>query len=269
MDYIITSDEINIFYKVKGSGVPIIFIHGFAEDHTCFRIQQRALSKQYKIITYDLRGHGQSDRTDKGLSLERFALDLKELIDFLKLEDVILVGWSMGASVIFEYINQFALERLSKICIIDKSPKLINDNTWRLGLYHGKYTRSDSIRDLNLIKNNWMEFGEKFIKTMSPYFNEDQRKIAMERLALNSQDVMYSMWQSMNEKDYRKTLDKIHIPTLLLFGEKSTLYSMEVGEYLRDNIKDSKLIVFKDCTHLLVLENPIKFNKLLNEFIER
>lgn len=267
MNYINTSDNAKIYYEMRGEGIPIIFIHGFSENHTCFRIQQKVLSKQYKIITYDLRGHGQSDRKENGVNLERLALDLKELINLLQLESVNLVGWSMGASIIFEYINQFGLERLSKICIIDKSPKVINDNTWNLGLYHGRYTMEDGIKDLNLIKDNWMKFGEVFIKIMAPYLNQYQMKIAMEKLKVNSPNIMHSMWKSMIEKDYRDILDKVTIPTLLLFGQKSTLYSMEVGQYLRDKIKDSQLIVFKNCTHLLVLENPIEFNKVLSEFI--
>ena len=267
MGYMITSDNIKIYYKVKGEGVPIIFIHGFSEDHYCFRIQEKALSKKYKIITYDLRGHGESDRADIGLNLERFALDLRELIEYLQLKTVNLVGWSMGSSIIFEYINKFGTEKLEKICIIDKSPKAINDNTWNLGLYHGKYTMEDSIIDLKLIKDNWIEFSEKFIKIMAPYFNETQFNIARERMKVNTSTVMYSMWKSMIQKDYRPTLKEINISTLILFGGKSTLYSIEVGEYLRDNIKDSKLIIFEDSTHLLVLENPIKFNRVLKEFI--
>lgn len=268
MEHMVTSDNIKIYYNIKGEGIPIIFIHGFSENHTCFRIQERVLSKQYKIITYDLRGHGQSSSGDKGLNLERFALDLKELIDYLQLDQVNLVGWSMGGSIIFEYIRNFGLEKLSKICIVDKGPKMINDNNWNLGLYHGEYTREDTEKDLNLMKDNWMDFGESFIKTMAPYFNEDQMEIAREKLKLNDPGVMYSMWESMIEKDYRDILNKISIPTLILFGENSTLYSIEAGEYLRDNIRDSKLIVFEDCTHLLVLENPLKFNRVLSEFIE-
>lgn len=268
MDHMITSDKAKIYYKLKGQGVPIIFIHGFSENHSCFRIQERALSKSYKVITYDLRGHGESSRGEEELNLERLAKDLKELIDHLQLEDVNLVGWSMGASIIFEYIRNFGLEKLSKICIIDKSPKPINDETWKLGLYYGAYAMEDAIKDLDLIKRDWMGFGEQFIKTMAPYFNENQMEIAKDKLNLNNPQVMYSMWQSMIQKDYRSILDKISIPTLILFGENSTLYSIEAGEYLRDNIRDSKLIVFEDCTHLLVLENPVKFNKLLSEFIE-
>ncbi|MDR7857316.1 alpha/beta hydrolase [Tissierella sp.] len=267
MKSFITSDSVNIYYEIKGQGLPLVFIHGFTEDHNSFRIQQRVLSKKYKVITYDLRGHGLSDRIDYGLNIERFALDLRELIDYLKLEEVILVGWSMGVSIILEYIKLYGLEKLSKICIVDKGPKVINDSNWNLGLYHGQYTMEDALKDLDLIKSNWMEFAERFIKIMAPYFSDKQLKIAMDKMKNNSPHIMYSIWKSMTEKDYRHILYKINIPTLIIFGGKSTLYSINAGKYLKENIKNSKLIIFEDCTHLLVLENPIRFNRVLEEFI--
>lgn len=267
MGFFITCDNVKLYYEIKGEGQPVIFIHGFTEDHNSFRIQQRVLSKKYKVITYDLRGHGISDRVNYGLSMERFALDLRELIDYLELEDIVLVGWSMGNSIIFEYVNLFGQEKLSKICIIDKGPKALNDNDWNLGLYHGQYTIEDSLRDLRLIEDNWMKFAERFIKIMSPYFNQKQFNIAMDKMRGNSPNIMYSIWKSMIEKDYRGILNKITIPTLIIFGGKSTLYSVEVGNYLNKNIIDSQLVIFEDCTHLLVLENPIRFNRVLEEFI--
>ncbi len=269
MQSFITSDSVNIYYEVKGEGLPIIFIHGFTENHNSFRIQQKVLSNKYKVITYDLRGHGTSDRVDYGLNMERFSLDLRELIDCLKLEKVVLVGWSMGASIIFEYISKFGLDKLSKICIVDKGPKIINDNNWNLGLYHGKYTKEDALKDLELIKKKWMEFGEQFLKIVAPDLNDYQFKIGMDKMSKNSPHVMHSMWESMVEKDYRKVLPKITTPTLIIFGGTSTLYSIETAKYLKENIKNSELIVFEDCTHLLVLENPIKFNRVLEEFISK
>lgn len=267
MEYFVTSDHIKIYYKIKGEGKTIIFIHGFSEDYNSFRIQQNVLSESYKTIVYDLRGHGISERVDYGLNLERFALDLKELIHRLELKNVTLVGWSMGGSVIFEYIRQFGTDNIYKICLVDIGPKSLNDNEWDKGLLHGKYKIEDYTKDLVLIDKNWMDFAEKFIKLMSPSFDIKQFNIALEKMGRNSPHVMYYMWKSIGEKDYRDVLEKIDVPTLILVGGKSTFYSIETGEYLRDNIHNSKLVVFEDCTHLLVLENPIKFNRVLKEFI--
>ena len=267
MDHMISSDKSKIYYKIRGQGRPIIFIHGFSENHSCFRIQERVLSKEYKIITYDLRGHGQSNNEERDINLKRLSLDLKELIDHLQLENVNLVGWSLGAYIIFEYIKNFGVEKLSKICIIDKGPKMLNDNSWKLGLYHGKYSLQDSEKDLEHIKDDWLDFAYNFIHRMAPYFNHDQMEIARNKLSLNNPRVMYSIWKSMVQEDYRQVIKQISIPCLILFGGKSTLYSLQTGEYLKDNIRDSQLLIFENCTHLLVLENPIKFNKVLKEFI--
>jgi len=129
-------------------------------------------------------------------------------------------------------------------------------------------SKEDALKDLKLINNNWMDFAEKFIKIMVPYLNESQFKIAMDKMNTNSPNVMYSMWKSMIEKDYRDTLSKIKVPTLIIFGEKSTFYSIDTANYICSNICNSKLVVFENCTHLLVNENPIKFNNIIEEFIQ-
>lgn len=267
MDFFTTSDKVKIYYEMSGQGRPVVFIHGFSEDHKSFKIQQRVLSKDYKIISYDLRGHGNSDRVDYGLNLKRFALDLKELIDILDLQDLVLVGWSMGGSIIFEYIRQFGMERIYKLCIVDTSPKGMNDEEWKMGLLHGDYKIEDGKRDLDLIKDDWIEFAKKFIILISPYFDERQFNIALNKMKKNSSHVMYSMWKAILDEDYRDVLEKINVDTLLLFGEESTLYSNDTAVYLEENIKDSKLIIFEGCTHLLVLQNPVKLNRVLEEFI--
>lgn len=268
MNYFKTTDNSNIYYEVNGDGIPIIFIHGFSESGDVFRIQKRALSKKYKIITYDLRGHGRSSSVEYGLNMKRLSMDLEELMDYLGLNKYMVVAWSMGSSVLFEYINRFGTKRLDKICIVDKSPKMINDETWDLGLYHGSYHIEDFKKDLNLLKEDFSKFSKRFTDKMSPNLGEGEFEIALEKLNKNSPKVLYELWKSMGENDYRNTLEMIDIETLIVFGGKSSLYSIEVGEYLRDNIKKSKLEIFDKNGHLLVLENPRRFNEVLVEFVD-
>lgn len=262
-----TSDNVNIYYEVNGEGIPIICIHGFSESGDVFRIQKRALAKKYKIITYDIRGHGRSDIVEYGLNMDRLSLDLEELIVHLGFSKVIVVAWSMGASILFQYINKIGTGKLEKICIVDKSPKIINDDNWELGLYHGKYNIEDLKEDLNLLRYDFHEFSKKFTSSMSSSLSDREFQIACKKMERNSPKVLYKLWQSMCESDYRDTLEKISIETLIVFGGKSKLYSRETGEYLRDNIKNSTLEIFEENGHLLVLENPRKFNKILESFI--
>lgn len=267
MNFFTTNDKVNIYYQVNGQGTPIIFIHGFAESGDVFRIQKRALAKKYKVVTYDIRGHGKSDIGNSPLNINRLSRDLQELIIGLDLQDVVLVGWSMGASVLLEYIKNFATSRLKKIVIVDKGPKLLNDKDWKLGLVNGKYDIESLNEDLKLLKEDFPQFARKFTSSICPDLNEREVEMGVEKVLKNSPDLLYCLWKSMSQSDHRDILPKIDVGTLLVFAGKNTLYSMETGQYMRDNIKGSRLEIFHENSHLLVLENPRRFNGILDDFI--
>lgn len=265
MAYFTTSDGINLYYEVNGEGKSIVFIHGWTADNTSFAYQVESLSKEFKIITYDLRGHGKSDRPHMGLTLNRFAMDLEELMEHLDLRDVVVVGWSMGSSIIFDYVRTYGVSRLSNICIVDMTPKLLNDEEWKLGLYHGKFTVEDTFNALTNMCNDWMSFAGPFAKEALPYLDDGQLKLIYEALNKNSPHIMYSMWIAMSANDYRDVLEKITVPTFIIYGEKSTLYSEETAKYLNSKIPNSKLVPFENCTHFLVVENPKKLSEVVSE----
>jgi non-heme chloroperoxidase len=260
-----TSDGVNLYYEVNGEGKPIVLIHGWSADSTSFKPHVKELSKDFKVVTYDLRGHGRSDRPDKGLTLNRFAIDLEELMEYLELNDVTVVGWSMGSSILFDYVRTFGVSRLSSVCIVDMTPKLINDDEWKLGLYHGEFTMQDTLNALTTMCYNWMDFAVPFIKRTIPYLSEEQLKPVYEATSKNSPHVMSAMWLAMSVNDYRDVLESITVPAFIIYGEKSTLYSSKTAEYLNSKIPNSKVIPFENCTHFLVVENPKKLVEVIRE----
>jgi len=261
----LTNDNAKIYYEVKGEGKAIIFIHGWSCNHMFFKKQINDLSKKYKVITYDLRGHGDSEITNDGYTLDRYAKDLKNLIEFLNFKDVSLVGWSMGTHIIFDYIKQFGCENLNKISFIDMSPKLITDKQWTLGLY-GKFSHEDNLNTLVPMNADWKGFIPA-IFAKSGCRNKEDLKWSDEQAANNSTIVLTRMWISMSSQDYRDVLPKITIPTLITYGEESYLYNADNSEHMRDIIKDSKLVPFPKCGHALMLEEPEMFNKVLMDFV--
>lgn len=266
MSKFMTSDKVEIFYNMKGEGDPIILIHGWSADSTTFDIQFEELSKNFKVIACDLRGHGRSERTDKGLTLDVLGRDLHELIEHLKLDKVLVVGWSMGASTIFSYVEQYGVEKLSGVMSFDMTAKLINDEDWKLGLWHGQYKLEDALNDMTTIANDFSDYAETFFKRVAPYMDDDMISMAMEDVVKNTPYVMNAFWLAMAVKDYRSVLGKITVPTLVAYGEKSTLYSADTAKYLNKEIPNSKVEVFENCTHLLIMENPEKATKVIYDF---
>lgn len=268
--YFLTDDNAKIYYEVKGEGKTIVFIHGWSCNHMFFKKQVCVLSKKYKVVTYDLRGHGNSEITDDGYTLDRYAKDLKNLIAFLNLKDVVLVGWSMGTHIIFDYIKQFGCGNLSKISFIDMSPKLITDEKWTLGLY-GKFSYEDDLNTLVPMNADWKEFAKGFIPAIfakSGCRIKEDLEWSAEQADKNSATVMTRMWISMTSQDYRDVLPKITVPTLITHGEESYLYNADNSEHMRDVIKDSKLVSFPKCGHALFLEEPEMFNKAIMDFVK-
>jgi pimeloyl-ACP methyl ester carboxylesterase len=99
------------------------------------------------VIVYDLRGHGQSDRGDiaeRNMDLTRFAEDLYELIEGLRLDKVNLVGRSMGTSTLFAYVRKYGCRYVNKLCMIDMTPKLLIDDEWKLGVF-GSFSHKDNL----------------------------------------------------------------------------------------------------------------------------
>ena len=144
MPYFATSDNCKIYYEEHGKGKPVVLIHGWSCNHHYFKKQIPVFAEKYKVVTLDLRGHGDSERPEHGLTMPRFAQDVHELIDYLELKDVTLLGWSMGAEIIFEYVKQYGCDNLAKIVSVDMSAKIMAeaDEDWPHAVF-GKYDRAD------------------------------------------------------------------------------------------------------------------------------
>src|SRR3984893_18167921 len=126
----VTSDGVQLSYIRQGSGRPIVLLHGWSQCAEEFKHQIGPLSAQYDVIAVDQRSHGESQKLSYGLKISRLAKDLYELLTEFDLDDVALLGHSMGSSVIWCYIDLFGPERLSKIILVDQSPFLTSDPHW-------------------------------------------------------------------------------------------------------------------------------------------
>ena len=149
MSYFTLSDGEKLYYEDKGQGPEtLVMLHGWTSSHEIYQKPVETLQKQARCIVYDHRGHGGSKNADGGsATMETLAEDLNELIKGLSLTDVTLLGWSMGAGVIFNYVRLFGCGALKRIILCDMTPKQLNDADWRLGLYQGRYTKTDMERD--------------------------------------------------------------------------------------------------------------------------
>lgn len=272
MSYFATEDNTKLYYQIEGSGQPVIFIHGWSCSHLNWTGIISEMKNSYQCISYDHRGHNASECSDQGYTTTQLGKDLRALIEYLNLDNIILVGHSMGGHVIFSYVSQYGCDKISKIAILDMSPKLVTDENWKSGAF-GNYTIDDFHSDMEILAQQPTDFMWKFWRLLLPDFAalpESMKELVAPGLKGNNHTLpLLALWQSMFTRDYRETVKAISVPTLYIIPEKP-IYPMSSAEYIRDHVSGpSEISYFEGCTHMSLVEKPSETAQVLTEFIEK
>lgn len=281
MPFFITEDHVKLYYEDHGHGRPVILIHGLTASRRHFKKQVPVLRRNYRVIACDLRGHGDSDRPKDGLTLQRLAKDIRELIAHLDLRDATLVGWSLGGHVIFEYVKQFQCEKLHKVVIIDMAPKIMKSNDWAYGLLD----HEENLFLMSVMGENWERYCAVLVPRLfnrahvEPGVNiftaadfpwKDDLAWLYEEARRNTPHVILFLWISMMMQDYRPQLAEIAVPCLLVWGRESNYYGEDNYVYMKAALVRSpevSVVPFEGCGHALHIQDPERFNQALIAFI--
>src|SRR5215211_3657546 len=113
------SAPIRLYYEDHGSGQPVVLIAGYVQDGSSWEKQTAVLLEAGKrVITYDRRGFGKSDRPTSGHDYDTYAADLSGLVSTLDLQDAVLVGFSMGTGEVVRYLSRYGSHRVAKAVFI-------------------------------------------------------------------------------------------------------------------------------------------------------
>ena len=116
-----THDGVELEYRDRGgNGFPLVMLHGWGQTQSMFRHQLSDLAPDRRVITLDLRGHGLSAKPHFGYRIARFSRDVWELLDHLELDQVDALGWSMGVSVWWSFIDQYGTDRIRRFIAVDQ-----------------------------------------------------------------------------------------------------------------------------------------------------
>lgn len=261
----IKNDGLDLSYSVSGIGneTSIVLIHGFPFSREMWNPQVEFLEKKYKVITYDLRGHGKSGVGDGQYFMESLVDDLITLLDHLKISTSVICGFSMGG-----YIALRALERNPekfKGLILADTKSEADSNEAKLKRYAG----------LKLIKSKGIApFADGFLKgslapetiTAKPALVENLRSII---LANHPIGICGALLALASRTETTAVLSKIGVPTLILVGEKDAITPPSVSAMMKEKIPGSQLEIISRAGHLSNLENPEEFNLILKDFLSK
>ena len=267
MAYIEAPDGLPQYYEDHGYGKAILLIHAWTMNaEYWWQKNIPELSKSHRVIALDLRGHGLSGKTDEGHRLDQYARDVRHLLGALELAEVTMVGWSMGTSIVLSYLAQFGADGIRSLAFVEQSPRYLSAPGWEYPL-GGRYYPEDLATFNQNLRFDRPRAAKRFIRSMfaEPPPAETIDEMYAETTKTPTAVAINSM-TSMTYADLRPELEKVTMPALLLYGERSRLFPGGLGEWLQGQIPDSKLVTFEQSGHCPFWEEPEKFNREVANF---
>jgi pimeloyl-ACP methyl ester carboxylesterase len=251
----------------------VLFVHGFLDNGGSFKYIAKHLTGDYRIITYDLRAHGTSDTTKDGYTMDRYARDLKALIDQLKLTHINIIGYSMGSHIIWEYISQFGDGAFDKIVNTVMSPKIVNDTNPLYNFGMNGSTWKSAMEALQSYSESYKSMMIAQQEMLRPYFTAFPVYREFYEYAVNyDASAMIRLSVAMYTADYWDVLPKIKKPVLMITA------SYDIYPLASFNEQKAKLKVKSDvvvitglatvANHVFGLNVPDKYAAELQKFIQ-
>jgi 3-oxoadipate enol-lactonase len=251
-------NNINLYYEVNGTGQPLLFIHGLGSSTRDWELQVQEFSRSYQVITFDLRGHGQSDKPAGPYSMSMFASDTAGLLKTLGIESANVVGLSLGGGIAFQ-LTADSPALLKTMVIVNSAPEMVV-RTFKDKL--GVWQRFAIVRLLGLRR-----MGEVLSKRLFPKAEHASLQTTfVERWAENDPRAYQNAMRAMIGWSVTDRLGLIKCPTLVISADQDYTPVALKDEYTK-LIPDAQLVVIPDSHHATPVEQPEKFNAALMDFL--
>jgi non-heme chloroperoxidase len=265
------SGNINLYYEDHGAGKPVVLIHGWPLSGQSWEKQTTALlAAGFRVITYDRRGFGLSDKPSSGYDYDTLAGDLHQLITRLDLRDVTLAGFSMGGGEVARYLGKYGSERVKKAAFIAAIPPfLLKTPDNRLGVDGAVFEGikqalvADRLAFLAGFLANFYNVDVLGGKLISDQVVQASWNIASGASPKGTLDCV-SAWLT----DFRKDLAAISVPTLVVHGDADRIVPLAASaKRTHEAVKGSRLVVLEGAPHGLNWTHAEQLNRALLDFL--
>lgn len=252
-----TSDHVRIHYLEAGAGRPIVFIPGWTMPAWIWQKQIDALAKKYHVIAVDPRSQGESDQPAYGHSPEARARDYKELVDHLGLKAPVLVGWSMACGELMKYVEQFGTDNIGGLVLVD-------------GLLYDKpdpHMFTIMSPWMNQLQQDRRKQADGFVRSMfkKPQAEEYLQRVIRASMRTPDDTAVALIYNMVAVPDFSAAFARINGPVLFAFQPdtqaSADLLKSKLGSKLR-------LERFNGAGHALFVDEPDRFNRVLEDFVQ-
>ena len=278
MPYVTVGTEnttnIDLYYEDRGTGQPVVLIHGFPLDGHSWEKQTAALlDAGYRVITYDRRGFGQSSRPAVGYDYDTFAADLNTVLETLDVKDAVLVGFSMGTGEVARYIGSYGSGRVAKAAFLASlEPYLLKTEDNPDGAAPREFFE-DIVASIK--KDRYAYFTEFY----AGFYNTDEflgTRLSEEALrnswnvAAGSGAVASAAAPLTWFTDFRGDIPKIDVPTLIVHGTADNILPIDAtGRLFSRLLPEAEYVEIEGAPHGLLWTHADEINEVLLRFLAR
>ncbi len=267
-----SKENVKIHYQDCGSGQPVILIHGWPLSHRAWESQtSEIVDAGFRCISYDRRGFGISSSPWDGYDYSSLASDLNELITQLKLDKVILVGFSMGGGEVVRYFTDYGDSKVSKAVLISSIIPLVKQRA-----DNPDGVPEKDLKDImNALNTDRVGFLKGFHKNFYNY-NDNKDKVSKAQLDYDWTIASYASpratmeaAKAWAETDFRPELKNVTVPTLIVHGDADKIVPIKsAGDQAAKGIKNNTYKIIKNGPHGLNVTHTAELNKILISFLK-
>lgn len=268
--YLETADGVKIYYEDQGEGQPILLVHGWMCSSKFWQKNVPELANSFRVVSLDLRGHGNSSKTLTGHTIARYARDVREIIEHLGLQETVLVGWSLGGPVVLSYYEQYGSDaRLKALGLLDTSPFPFSPASW-----NSHALRNYNYDGMNATFADYTADPRKFaIAFATRMFRQKPSDAEVDWVVAEMLKtptwIAEAAYSDFLMSDYTKSLPAIKVP-VIVFAANSEVFrnGIAMGKAIANQVPQGTFIPFEDAGHILFYEQPQKFNTALADFVK-
>lgn len=255
-----TINGVTLAYTDRGRGLPLVFLHAFPLNRTMWHPQEEALCSSFRIVTIDLRGHGESDAPLWHYSLEQAAEDVCALLHHVSITQAVFIGLSMGGYILLTLYRRHP-DRVKALVLADTKPQADSPEVkqGRFEMAQTAYQQgSGAIADLMLPKL----LSAETIQQRPELVQKVRRMIESTQIS----GIAGALMAMAGRSDSMDLLSQIGCPTQVVVGEHDVATPLSDATIMADRIPHARLAVIPGAAHLSNLERPERFNDIVRTF---